>query len=237
MKEISELKVKQIRIFGVDRIPFGALRTAVGQKALNELFSWSEIGTNPVTGELVYSAGVFKQKEGLPIVVDRIQISDRRIVLDVACETEQATIIYSTLSEALARFDVGQRWTNGTPIVLVHETSCIVTLDFDWNCLLSNPLLQFTRVLTDKLSSDAASARVVGIRCGIMFSYAVEDHAVREHGITLSNKAFIVEPRANTPLAERRFHTSSPVDSTTHMALIRDLETLMADKPRQKERS
>jgi hypothetical protein len=230
MKDISELKVKQIRIFAADRIPFATLRTALGQKSLAELFSWSEIGANPATGELIYNAGVLQPATGKPIVVDSLQINDRRIVLEVAGETAHAGIVYSGLAELLARYDLGGRWKDAEPVVLVHETSCVVTMDFEWSSLLSAPFLCFTQRMIPALSSEAAAANIIGIKCGIIFSYALKDQTIREHGISLSNKPFSVEPRVNTPLSERRYFTSSPTDSDTHMDLLRKLEAAMSEE-------
>jgi len=235
MKDVSELKVKQIRIFPADRIPFATLRTIIGQKSLAEHFSWSEIGANPATGELIYSAGVLQSTNGNPIVVDRLQINDRRIVLQVTGETAQASVVYSSLAGLLAGFDSSGRWKDSEPVVLVHETTCVVTMDFEWNSLLSAPLLGFAQSMMPVLTSEAAAADIIGIKCGIVFSYALKDQTIREHGITLSNKTFSVEPRVNTPLSERRYFTASPTDSDTHMDLLRKLEDTMLGKAVRKK--
>ena len=235
MREISDLNVKQIHIFATDRIPFAPLRTPVGQKALVELFSWGEIGANPAVGELIFKAGAFQPKEGPPIIVNNLQISDRRIVLDVAAETEKATLVYSALAETLARFDVSRRWTDAAPIVLVHETNCVVTMEFEWSSLLSSPILQFAQVLNSRFSSDTADASIAGVKCGIVFSFAVKHASIQAHGITLTNKVFAIEPRVSTPLSEKRYRTCSPVDSSTHLALLRDFEALVMGRLRRKK--
>jgi hypothetical protein len=240
MKDISELKVKQIRIFGADRVPFAALRTAMGKKAMAELFSWNEIVPNPITGELIFGAGAFQPKDAPPIIVDSLQIGDRRIVLEVSGDSEKATAIYTALAEGLVRFDRGRRWADASPIVLVHETSCVATLDFDWRSLLSSPLVQFAKELASKLTNDSASATIAGVNCGIIFSFGVKDPSILQNGITLSNKTFAIEPRVNTPLSERRYYTFSPVDSDKHLVLLREIEALIAgkqsDTPKERKR-
>jgi hypothetical protein len=230
MKDISDLTVKQIRIFGADRIPFAPLRTAVGQKMLMELFSWTEFGIDRPTGELIFRTGAFQPKDSPPIVVNSLQISDRRILLEVVSETEKATLVYKALAEAVATLDSTKRWIDAVPVVLVHETRCMATLEFEWDCLFSDSFLRFSKKLERKLSSDNANASIAGARCGLVFSFAIKEDSIRKHGISLSNKLFTVEPRANTPLSERRYITISPVDSDTHLALLRDFEALIIGK-------
>lgn len=227
MKEITDLRVKQFRIFGADRIPFLPLKTALGQKAMIETYSWREFGENPPTRELIYNGGVFQPPDAPPILINNLQISDRRIVLEVTGNTEQAAAVFVSIAQLLERYDSTGVWKNAQPVVVTNETTCVVTLDFDWDLMFSWQFVEFSKGLTKKFSSHSAVPEIAGVKCGIVFSFDVKNPEIQRHGITLSNKSFTVEPRANTPLSQRRFLTASPTDSGTHLELLRTLETIL----------
>ncbi len=235
MKNISELKAKQIRIFAPGMIPFVALRTAIGQKSLSALFAWTEVQMSS-NGELVFSSGTFQQKESAPIIINSLQINERRLILEVLGDTAQADEVYRALLESLLQFDNSGLLKDALPIVVSNETSCVAALDFDWTCLISPRLLEFGRKLELELSTKSAKAEIIGLRSALVFSFTIQDEAIRENGISLSPKPFIIEPRASIPLSERRYLTSSPTDTKNHMQLLSKLERSLASKKRNMDK-
>jgi hypothetical protein len=238
MRDISELKVKQFRIFGAGVIPFGAVNTGAGHQALLKKFGFREAGINPAGVDLVFQGGTTTLPGGRVVVVDRLELNDRRIVLEVSGRSEDgdavAAVVIETIAELTEQFHGGQvaaAWRQANPIVITHETTCTVTLGFEWLSLASPVAVAYTkeRVLP-ALSSEAAEARIKGLRFAFVVSYAAKGDLLREHGVTLSDKLFFIEPKANTPFSSRKYHTSSPTDSKTHLELVRGLEKLLASR-------
>lgn len=61
--------------------------------------------------------------------------------------------------------------------------------------------------------------------------FDLQDQGIREHGITLNSKEFVVEPKVNTPVEDRVFFTKSPFTSDVHFELIEEFESLFTKKP------
>ena len=60
--------------------------------------------------------------------------------------------------------------------------------------------------------------------------FEVTDSSVAELNIESYTKSFTIEPRIGVSLKEKRFFTSSPTDSKTHIKLISEFEKKLKKK-------
>jgi hypothetical protein len=224
MKDLQILEVKQIRIFAADALPLASLINRRAGKTFVERFGWGEMNAS-APGEIRFGTGLFPSADApITTVVKGLEISERKVALTVIGDTATAATVYAGITEFLAQ-ETGQEAWKAAPLVLTHETQCVATCDFDWSALVGPPFTSFvTGELLRGLSSRDGQATIASLKLGFELRYTEIRSDLQEHGITLANKAFVIEPRAGTPLSERRFFSTSPTDSETHMRLLRNLE-------------
>ncbi len=184
---------------------------------------------NP-SGDLIFSSGTLQRNDLSPILINGVQINERRIILDISDDSERGFEVFAKLVEVLLQFDKSNSLKETSPVVFTQETSCVATLDFDWTSLISQKFLDFGRNLESEFSTTIAKAGIIGLRSALVFAFTIEDQIIRENGVTLSPKGFVVEPRANVPLSERRYLTMSPTDTKTHLHLLGKLEHSLKSK-------
>lgn len=230
MKDVAQPEARQIRIFPSDKVPLLRLAAPAVSEMVAKRLGGAEVVSrppagSPIAGELVFSGGTLpaEGKTGSNII-KVLQIAERKIALVVEGTTAVANRAYELFSGVAKElgYDLGE------PLVLTHETSCVVTLDFDWTALLAPPTLSFVQgPMLASLAGPTAPA-IRGLSFAIRLGYPDVPSELREHGVSLADKAVTIEPRAQTPLSERRYFTSSPSDTETHMALLRELEGALA---------
>ena len=79
-------------------------------------------------------------------------------------------------------------------------------------------------------SQSNIKAKAYPLRFESKIRFQVNDPSITDHGLTLNPKDFVIEPRTNTPLADRIYSTQSPFDSETHFQLLEEFEALMRKK-------
>ncbi len=231
MKEISELKLKQYRIFAADTLPFVALNTEIGQSLLTKLFSFRSSGKDPQTADWFFEGGTLSKDNDRIIVIETLQLNERRIVIEIVGNTADADYVYSAVKKALSHslFGEGDRWKQAEPVVLTHETSCVVTLDFDWSSLLAPGLSKLSEIMRAAASHEFAFAKTRGLSLRFRVAFTPLDERVTQHGVVLTDKLFVIEPRQDTPPTDRRYFTASPTETETHIKLLSQLEQMLAD--------
>ena len=225
MKAITDLTTTQVRLFEQDSIPIRALRSQSSIDALQERYAFSRVGETP-TQEVAAESGAFARESKAPLVIERISVNTRRIISSAAGETSDL----DEFNEAFLSFILSVSATDDealrpTPIFVAHETTCVVTLDFPYRRLLSAALSScLTEVAVPAFSSDNATARLKSMDLSFDFEYELKNQHIREHGINLSEKTFRIEPRKSAPLSEQRFFVASPLDTESHLRLLRQIE-------------
>ncbi len=219
MKDISDLEVRQTRIFPIDTLPITRLLTPAVMKGFNERFGWG--GTETVEGDIVLKPGFFPGPDAKDAVIIRsLQFNMRRLILSVVGDSATANIVF----DAIATFFEDQaQWTRTEPIVLVEDTGCVVTLAFDWTALVAPAFREFALGTMERFGK-YARPEIRGMGFGLRFAYPAVPPELQERGVTLGERVLTIEPRLNVPLAERRYYTNSPSDSDTHIALLESLE-------------
>lgn len=234
MKDIVDLTVTQLRIYPMDGLPFADIRLTSSVKAIKETFRFENVQVDPLGIQLTFSNGTFENR-GKSVHILSLVFEQRRIQIQVRGSSPMADAFYSALSKLLESFGKRPKH-NGLQVLLkAEDTACVATLDIDFEELVAPGLLRF--VLNEgkaKLRTDYGTPKSIAFRnLSFQIKYAPTVPDLEEHDVTLSNKLLTIEPRMATPMRERRFYTSSPTDSETHLALLEKLEKEIA-KVRQK---
>ena len=229
MKEVTELKTKQFRIFAADTIPFPAINTDLGRQAIVKIFSFRDATLNPPLMEWTFEGGTLAKEEKQHIVIEQLQLNARRIVIDVSGSTDDANHVFSVIKESLTHplFGSGSRWRDAKPVVATHETSCVASLDFDWSSLLNPVFLDFNKQTIATFSDEIAAAQIIGMALRFRINFNPLDERIKQNGVVLSDKTFTIEPRQEAPLSDRRYFTASPTDTVTHLELLTKFENMI----------
>lgn len=136
-----------------------------------------------------------------------------------------AEAVYHAIHNILVAVDPDGPFPRIEPYVKVEETSCVVTLDVEFEKLFAPPLLKFLeKTVRSRTSSNLATSNVIPARFSARVSYELLDLALKKAGVRLVDKTLTIEPRIRTRLEERRYFTQSPMDSENHLALLREFE-------------
>jgi hypothetical protein len=233
MKDIAEINVTQVRIYPSDAIPFQELSAGKNPEVLRDALQFREI--QPEGRGLAFSNGLFVGPHG-PTVVSTLSVDPRRILLRVRGRSAQAHAVQRRIWEVLASISASRVGSAvDSPLVTSQETNCVATLAISFDELVAPTLLRFLRGNGKTLLSvEAGAAKGIDFQSlAFTVSYDTGDPSLQERGVALVNKPIIVQPRAGTAIREKRFFTSSPTDSETHIALVEKLEAdLLSARPR-----
>jgi hypothetical protein len=239
MKNITDLRVTQIRVFAPDIIPMRQLMTetvflkvkdrfkfAVAQPSIQQISPDSLVGSET----LGFAFGEFLDDKNR-VVIDNITIEPRKIGMRVSGTSTQADKVYDVLKTLISDFDQDKKFVKSKPIVKTDESSCSATLNIDLYDYLSGAAQSFLKNTLPKFTSwEQADSLVMPPRVGVKINYQIKDKSITDHGISLSPKEFVIEVRVGTPVEEQRFFTSSPTDTETHLKLLKEFETLFEKK-------
>jgi hypothetical protein len=228
MRGITNLSVTQFRIFPSDAVPFSLLRSAYGTARLKNFMGFRTSHYDPESGDLVFEDGAFKSNESSPLlVVPTASFNGRRIVLTVMGTSSYAHLAYAALQDFFSLIEI----LLPNPIFFTEETICVAKLDFDWHALVSPDL--YSLVTTFAQDMPFRSQISMG---SISFTLeSIPNQDLKDAGVILNDKKFVIEPRHGVPLSERGFFTASPSSSGDHIALLRDLEARLAKRRAQLE--
>jgi hypothetical protein len=236
MREVSNLKVTQIRIFHADELPFSRLRSKEITTAIQDRFSFGPIqeaiaiaqGPIPAFG---FEHGVLSlDEEETPIAISRLMFDPRRIILTVEGGSEQADRVIremeSVVSGAKGGVDLAKK-----PELIYQETTCDVTMDVGFHAIWSGGMAGFLEAeMFQSLSLEDAKALMGTPTLQIQVLYQITSSDLIASQITLNPATVTVAAKAGVPLKARRFTISSPTDSKTHLTLIEHLEASLAGK-------
>ena len=238
MRDVRELLVVQIRLFPADQIPLDLLAAPSAQQALVESFSFQESGVGlpwmgiqiPGTApSITLPQGEFTDEKGSKVSIRSLEIQPRRIVTRVAGTSEQADAFFRRFREVISEL-APERAPDLTDVVYkAEETSCVVTLGFELSQIFRRNVSTFVRRrLARAASAPTIRANVEPTKFTARIAYEVNEPSLKEHGITLNPKEFVIEPRAGTPTKSRIFFTKSPFPSSVHLELIQEFEDLFS---------
>jgi hypothetical protein len=238
MELASSINSRLIRIYDADIVPFRLLRTKVGTDYFTQQFQFKETGAEGI--ELVFMAGSHAFTEAVVVPINMVSVNDRRIILDVEGSAATADAVLTEVQACLSPMVIPEPKQLGDhALITAHETQCAVKMEFGWSDLLADAFADFlVGQASEEFGARAgadASARVLTMNLRFHIAFATQDASLADHGIELSDKVLIIEPRKNTPLSERIFFTASPLDATAHLDLLRALEQRIVSKGKRRK--
>lgn len=231
MKNITDLKVTELRLFKFDVIPFNTLMTATQSNLVTStyLFKDAEVrqDENKNILQLVMRTGEFKyNKQVYPI--ELLSIERNRIIFSIYSDSNIANKFYQEIANALAKIDSSGQFKKNKPLIKTMETMCVAKLDIDYSSIFSNKMNSFNKNKASKACSSAIDnvANVQILPRGLTFdvTYEVSNKPLLENKVTIQTKQIRIEPRWGIDLKENLFYLHSPTDSKTHLKLLSEFE-------------
>lgn len=237
MRDVRDLLLVQIRIYPVDSIPLHILSapSAIEEMVSSFRFEKQDLGLPlpriAVAGTLqnvAFLNGEFIADDDSTVVIQSVEFESRRILIRIFGTSAQADSFYLSLKDLLINRIVKGEKELPEFIIKAEETTCLVNLDFEFSQIYQQGVKRF---LTDNLSNAASepklSATTQPIRFAVRISYDVMDRNIKDHGITVNPKEFVIEPRSNTPISDRIYLTKSPFSTDRHLQLLEEFESLL----------
>ena len=237
MTDVEAMVVRQFRVYPPDMVPFSALMTSPGTEFFRKAFQFRE--TAAPENELVFLGGMltFKERDH-PIVINYVQINGQRIIHEVVGDSSDADLVYMAILSSLISYDPQERIAKTEPLLFTQETQCIARFQIEWQELLSDRLRRFLGGEgVSNIKSGNASSRISAMNLRFTLQFDASDRRLREYGVIHADKALIVEPRQNTPFSEQTYFTQSPLDSTSHLKLLDDLQQSVSGSSRKRLKS
>jgi hypothetical protein len=239
MREVSNLKVTQIRIYRADELPFSRLRSKEIASALQDRFSFGPMqeaiaiaqGPIPAFG---FEHGILSlDPDEVPVAVTRLMFDPRRIILTVEGGSEQADRAVQEMESVIAAAKGGVDLSGTKPELLYQETACDVTLDVGFQAVWSVGMAGFLETeMFHALSLEDAKAIMGTPTLQIQVLYQITNSDLVASQIMLNPATVTIAAKAGVPLKARRFTVSSPTDSKTHLKIIEHLEASLVGRKR-----
>ena len=221
MNNISDIQVKQIRIFKVNQIPYLNLNTLTSINEIIASFNFS-IDTNFLEG-LRFVKGEYKIKNKNLMLME-LTIQPQKIYFSINSNSEDADLFYKALSELMSKCDYDRAFRPDGYLVKTEETCCIADLDIRHEKIFSKEFLNYTKKNISKtISNTDASAFLDSFTLRFQYKFNINS-TIKKYGVTFSDKYFIMEPRQGSTLEDLKYFTVSPTDSATHLKLLKSIE-------------
>ena len=226
--KFRDLVTTQIRIFGAGRIPYRQFARKSALDSCKSLFKFDVLETpSPLTEEgapkiIFYRSGEFSLGDKTAII-NALAFEDRKITLSICGESGEGEVVFQELAKFLAGLDQDCKIDKEKPIILTHESSCIVRIDMDFREIfdrrftdfLDTSLIATQSRAVDKVYPDALAFRII---------YQQDQQLFSDQNITVSPKRFIFQPAPRVDPNEKEFLVCSPCDTKTHFKLIEALK-------------
>lgn len=228
MRKLRNIAVTQYRLFAPDLIPYRMIATPRGAGVIEKVMGFHGTERHQEIDQLIFRDGSFQMEENGPlIVIPEMHINERRVIISVEGNSEAGDKAYAMLRGIFVR--LGDRFGDAEPRLMTEETRSVVELDFEWSSLLNPDVVEF--------AGDFIAGHAVGLAQQYIKTMSVQiviggqlSEELAGSGITVADKALVIEPRIDVPLSERVYFVRSPSDSETHLALVRDLEARLIKK-------
>jgi hypothetical protein len=235
VKDVIDVTVSQVRLFAIDCLPFNELRVPVNARKIQETFKFGNVQIDPFGIQVSFANGIFECR-GKSISVLSLSFEQRKIFIQIRGRSPAADAFYSAISKILQSVGKDSKVTKYEPLLKAEETNCISTLEIDFEDLIASSLWKLIQTdIKEKFRTPYGNPKSIAFKnVSFEVKYELLDPRLSEYEVALSNKLFTIEPRAGTPLSEKRFFTSSPTDSETHLAILEEIEKVVAKSQRTK---
>ena len=222
MNNISDIQVKQIRIFEVNRIPYLSLNTPTSIEDILTSFSFN-MDANFREG-LRFVTGEYKTKDKNLMLME-LTIQPQKIYFSINSSSEDADLFYEELSELILKYDYDNAFRLDSYIVKTQETCCVADLDIKHEKIFSKEFLNYVRKdMLKTVSNKDARAFLNSFTLRFKYRFDIENPTIKKYGVTFSDKHLIIEPREGSTLEDLKYFTVSPTDSSTHLKLLSSIE-------------
>jgi len=228
---ISGLTVEQTRVFDLEAVPFRFIFTPT---VINNIMAKYRSGISPESTQkgipaLQFSGGdFFIEKRIIPL--NSYYIEERRVGLTISGTSEEADLFFNNLKKTVIE-TLGPTVNFHDQLVKVEQSSCFVALSIGIEKFFENSFLSFFNKSLpsyNKLPDIKIESHPFSVK--IELNYKVNNPALLRSNITVGPKHFIIEKRLQTRPEENIYFITSPFDSSTHLSLIKDLETVLMRK-------
>lgn len=227
MKDITDLKVTQVRLYPIDSVPLRALAIEKNITPFKSILRFKSATLGDEKTELIsftFLNGEYEY-QGEVHLVERLIIEPLRLSLSVFGTSSVADALYEEVRTILVAAEPNGSFGSAEPYLKVEETSCVATLDVNFRKLFAAPLLQFLdKTVQRRTSTELASSSVQPMTFSARISYELLNSGLKKAGVQLLDKLLTIEPRIRTTLEEQRYYTFSPTDSETHLKVLREFE-------------
>lgn len=228
MNDIVDLTVAQIRIYPLDCLPFADLRVPTNNTRIKDSFKFGAVQSDPFGNQVIFSNGLFQYRNKSFSILS-LAVQARVIVIQCRAHSVVADAFYSALTKVLNSISERSAASKFDPLVKAEETTCIATLDMDFSDLIAPAFWRFIQSdAKQRLATAYAKPKSISFK-NLSFEIKYEsDPRLEEYDVAISDKLLTIEPRHGMPQSKRRFFTSSPTDSETHIAVLQALEAEIA---------
>jgi len=223
--------IHQVLIYQFEEIPFFRVQQRGAVEQIAAMFGFSDVQAVQVaenkTG-LAFVSGLFTDEDGEHPIL-KLVIEDRRILLDLNGTSRSADNLISQLGTYLNQ--VSKRVDNNflVPILKAVDSELIVQLDFTADKLFAPQLSAFIdKRAKHAFSSDNYQAILTPGLLQFFVSYSCNP-ALEDYRIDMSRKEFQIGPRPGHPISEKIYYSKAPVDTDTHVQLLKNLEDSLKD--------
>lgn len=232
MPKIRDLKVRQVRVFPADEIPYAILLNSKTRSQLAAKYDFS------IPGELerawhLHGQGLHFQNgtyqiDDSRILIEQLTIEERRVLITVNGDTGNATAFFEELRRFFAKIDQRPGSREYRPILHSEETQCIAVLDFEFPQLLKKgPLDRFESAIEASTHSFGATLDIFPRSIKFAIRYLKPPESLSKQYVTLSDKELTIETRGRTAIEDRVFFTTSPLNTSDHIDLLEQLENMV----------
>jgi len=228
--EIKRINSILINLVEFDRIPLYKILQASGATDIQAKYNFSsvEINNNPQNQpKIIFLLGTYNnQTNTQEFIIKRLEIEERKIVIDVDGASQIADDFFIDFIEYLKKLSGNENFD--LPIVVQSRESEIVSkLKFSAANLISPKLLKYIETsVVDKAHHPQGKAVANLAAVAFRIDYISTDEKLKDYRISLSRKEFLIAPRDGTPLDEQIFVSKVPVDTSTHLAILEELEEI-----------
>lgn len=231
MKNIADLTVTQVRIYPLDCVPFAELRVPTNATKVKDCFAFGAVQSDPFGAQLIFSSGLFNHR-GKSFNILSMIFESRKITIQLRGPSTVADALYSAVTKVLGSIMSRVGDPKFDPLLKVEETACVATLNLDFKDFVSRSLWRFVQNEgKESLGTKYGRPKSVAFKnLSFEIRYEPVNPQLEEYDVVLANKFLTIEPRVGTPQSERRFFTSSPTDSETHISILEGLEAAVAGR-------
>ncbi len=227
--KVKELNSTLLKIMEFGQIPFWKMFFDA-PRTLQEPFNFQKIdvGQKQQKAILLFELGTYQVASDM-VIIESIEIDERKIVVKVNAESSCAEMIMDELCEYMQQFSGAQNEIDFKPVIQSNESIIIAHMDMYAKELIHPSLLN---LIDNEIVENASTiyGKAISNHYKMLFrlDYISTDEILKEYRIDITPKLFSIEPRDGTPLDKKIYVSRAPVDTKTHIMLLEEIESMFS---------